>query len=103
MAEYKKVTADAVAELDSMPSGWSLTIWRAVSHPTEEGYAPPENSDNRYGWDAEGRAEYDDREEGNAKFSELRGKQAVEEFCSEHPYEGPLSPYAERIRDEPDD
>lgn len=102
-AEYKKVGGDTVAELDSTPGGWQVTLWRAVSHPTRKGYAPPQNSENRYAWDARARAEFEDRADAKAAYSELSGEGDAEEFAKQHPYEGPLSPYSERVADEPRD
>lgn len=100
-AEYRKATGDTVAELDSCPGGWWLTLWRAVKHPANERYAPPEIEGNRYAWDAVARKEYDDRAEAEADLKDLRGKPAVEAFTEANPYEGPLRPYVERVSDAP--
>lgn len=95
MADYKRIQPNYVVELDSMPSGWQVTLWVAVT--TGDGYAPPENDDNHYAWDAIGRQEFDDYDAGKSVYNELTGKNDVQTFREEHPYEGPRSPYSERV------
>lgn len=96
-AVYKKVRPAFVVELDTMPNGWALTVWRAVEHPTREGYRPPDGKDgNRYAWDAKGRAFFDNRDDARTAYARLGGKADVREFCEANPYEGPRGSYDER-------
>lgn len=95
-AEYKKIGAAWVAELDTYPSGWRLLLWKAVE--TGDGYAPPDGKPgNRYAWDAKGSRGFEDYDDARAEFVRLgRSVEKVRAFCEEHPYDGPRSSYAER-------
>lgn len=97
-AEYKKVGSNFVAELDSNPTGWQVTLWKAVKHSTREGYAPPIQGRPgiRYAWDAVGRAEFEDRDDARAEYQQL-GSRNARAFTKEHPYNGPRRSYSERL------
>lgn len=100
-ATYRKIGDSYVAELDSCPGGWQLTLWKAVEHPTQEGYREPDGKpENQYAWDAVGREGFDDLEDGEERLKELGNSvNDAREWASEHPYEGPRRSYAERMAD----
>lgn len=99
-ATYKKIGGPYVVELDSMPNGWALTVWRAVDHPTREGYAPPDGKPgNRYAWDAVGRDTFEDRDDAKAEYVRLGGIEKVRAFIDSYPYEGPRRSYSQRMKD----
>lgn len=93
-ADYKRVDTDFVLELDSSPTGWQLTVWRAVKQNGE--YAPPNNDTNRYAWDAVGRQRFDYYDAGRDVYDSLTTRGKVSAFCNDHPYDGPRKPYTER-------
>jgi len=96
-AEYKRVGGRYVIELESMPSGWQVTVWEAVKEGST--YVDPENNDNRYFWDAVGREEFSDYDAGKEIFSELTTRSDLQRFCEQNPYNGPRTPYRERSTD----
>jgi hypothetical protein len=115
IARYGRVRDDGsvyVLELErhaprpnhDVPGKFTLTVWRAVeSTDTGEAWVRSEAADNTYEWDAKGRGTYRDDEDGpdaaQAAFRRLKssGKQAIDEWCDEHPYDGPRASYHERV------
>lgn len=98
-ATYRKVGTAYVVEVDTRPGGYWLTVWKAVEHPTEGGYVAPMIDGNRYAWDAKGRKEYDDRDAAERRAKDFGGSEkAVQAWCGEHPYNGPRTPYNERVQ-----
>jgi hypothetical protein len=93
-ADYKRVNDRLVVELDSMPTGWWLTVWEAIKQGGE--YVDPDNPDNNYHWDAVGRGTFEDYKTGRAKFNSLTTRKEVQMFCEKNPYDGPRTPYDER-------
>lgn len=94
-ADYVRVSDSYVLELDSTPGGqWWLTVWKAVSGADH--YLPPHNDDNRYAWDAVGRAEYESYDAGKEVFDSINTQSHVDEFTQDNPYDGPRKPYHER-------
>lgn len=93
-ADYKRVAGEHVLELESAPSGWALTVWKAVRDG--ETFVTPDIEGNRYHWDAVGRAFFDDYDSGKVVFDEIGTIVDIEQFCDENPYDGPRTPYHER-------
>jgi len=95
-ANYKKVGDSFVVELDSMISNWRLIIWKAVKDPIRNGYVVPDESGNRYAWDALAEGEYMNKADAQAAYDGIKGEGDVHEYSDSHPYDGPRSSYDER-------
>ena len=93
-AKYTRIGDRYVLELDSNPTGWWLTAWRAVKEGDE--YVDAHVLDNFYEWDAVGREEFEDREDGLSRLRELTTVNKLSDWCAGNPYEGPRRPYSER-------
>lgn len=84
------------------PGSFTLTVWKPVrekGHP--ERFVSPDLDENRYEWDAVGRAEWSDDTDGpdaaQRTFRKLKSEQIdVVEWCDGHPYTGPRTPYHEK-------
>lgn len=93
-AEYRRVAGRYVVELDSTPGGWQITVWEAVVQ--HERYVLPDNSENRYEWDAAGREEFDNETAARSRYASLTAKGIVRSWCQTNPYEGPRTPWVEK-------
>ena len=93
-ADYRRVAGRWVVELDSLPGGWSVTVWEAVKRAGN--YVHPDAGENRYVWDAVGREDFKNESPARSRYASLTSKGAVRSFCQTNPYEGPRTPWGEK-------